>query len=303
MATYNRAHTIEYTIKSILDQTYSNWECIIIDDGCTDSTAQVLAPFTKEDKRIIFKKRPDTYLKGLPGSRNYGLDLAKGSYIIFFDDDDIVHPQNLKICIDLINRNSKVKFVHYSKKSFVSQEDIRMIKNYDSNAFRFTDTTIIEKVIKGNIGLASCTVLWDKQCFDNIRFNEELQYAEEWECYTRILLDNPFGIITKQILYYNRKHLASNTGQFYAGNFIQKQSKINASKLIINSLSSRGRLSKSLIKHFVWKAVQLNSEALFKYILVQPNVSTIEKLKAIIRFRLSPFIKLYLRIKKSLLSV
>ena len=88
MATYNRAQFIMETLNSIKNQTYKNWECLIIDDGGSDNTEDVIAPLLKKDTRFKFLKRTDKYLKGLPGCRNYGLDVAQGDYIIFFDDDD-----------------------------------------------------------------------------------------------------------------------------------------------------------------------------------------------------------------------
>ena len=93
MATYNRAHFIVETLQSIQNQTFQDWECIIIDDGGTDNTTEVIQPIVANDKRFQFVKRESNYQKGLPGCRNYGIDLARGDYIIFFDDDDIVHPQ------------------------------------------------------------------------------------------------------------------------------------------------------------------------------------------------------------------
>ena len=75
MATYNRAHFIVETLQSIQNQTFENWECIIIDDGGTDNTNEVIAPILEKDTRFQFVKRTDSYQKGLPGCRNYGLDL------------------------------------------------------------------------------------------------------------------------------------------------------------------------------------------------------------------------------------
>ena len=89
MATYNRASFIVETLQSIQNQIFKDWECLIIDDGGTDATAAIIAPILAQDNRFQYLLRPDTYQKGLPGTRNYGLDLAKGDYIIFFDDDDI----------------------------------------------------------------------------------------------------------------------------------------------------------------------------------------------------------------------
>ena len=84
LATFNRAHLIVETLQSIQNQTYQNWECLIIDDGGTDNTSVVISPILEQDSRFKFLKRTGSYKKGLPGCRNYGLDLSKGQYVIFF---------------------------------------------------------------------------------------------------------------------------------------------------------------------------------------------------------------------------
>ena len=117
MATYNRAHFIIETLKSIQNQTFKDWECLIIDDGGTDNTQEVITNFLEEDKRFQYLKRESNYQKGLPGCRNYGLDLSKGDYIIFFDDDDVVHPLNLELCAkELVN--NEVSFCRYDRNVF-----------------------------------------------------------------------------------------------------------------------------------------------------------------------------------------
>ena len=90
MATYNRAHFIVETLLSIQNQIFQDWECLIIDDGGTDNTAEVIKPILDQDTRFSYRKRPEQYQKGLPGCRNYGIDLAQGQYIIFFDDDVLI---------------------------------------------------------------------------------------------------------------------------------------------------------------------------------------------------------------------
>ena len=112
MATFNRAHFIVETLKSIQDQTYKYWECLIIDDGGTDNTVDVISPILIKDKRFKYYKRPQFHKKGLPGCRNYGIELAKGHFIIFFDDDDIVHPQNLEFCVSDL-KNTTFDFFRY----------------------------------------------------------------------------------------------------------------------------------------------------------------------------------------------
>ena len=118
MATYNRAHFILETLRSIQEQTFSDWECLIVDDGGTDNTVDVISSVLLNDKRFKFFKRPESYLKGLPGCRNFGLDIAAGKYIIFFDDDDIVHPWNLEICSEEL-ANKQLDFCRYLREVFV----------------------------------------------------------------------------------------------------------------------------------------------------------------------------------------
>jgi GalNAc5-diNAcBac-PP-undecaprenol beta-1,3-glucosyltransferase len=119
MATYNRAHFIVETLLSIQNQDFKEWECIIIDDGGTDDTKDIIKVILDNDIRFRFLTRDKRYKKGLPGCRNCGLDKAKGEYIIFFDDDDIVHPQNLSISLNCLE-TSKKDFCHYAKSPFIN---------------------------------------------------------------------------------------------------------------------------------------------------------------------------------------
>ena len=108
MATYNRAHFIVETLHSIQNQTFKNFECLIIDDGGTDDTLQVINPILNEDTRFQFLKRSVNYTKGLPGCRNFGLDIAKGEYII--TSVNKVHVENYDLLIkNLLNSIEKEK--------------------------------------------------------------------------------------------------------------------------------------------------------------------------------------------------
>ena len=85
---YNRAQYIEKCINSILGQTYSNWELILIDDGSEDNTAEICKDYMQQDKRISMITNNRNL--GVANSRNKGLDAVKGDYIIFVDSDDFV---------------------------------------------------------------------------------------------------------------------------------------------------------------------------------------------------------------------
>lgn len=276
MATYNRAHFIVETLLSVQNQTFLNWECLIIDDGGSDNTQEVVTSFIEKDKRFQFFKRTENYTKGLPGCRNYGLDLAKGDYVIFFDDDDIVHPDNLRIGVEIIQSNN-VDFCHYQKQSFQNEKPI--ITNLPITICETLNKDKIEKVIRQEIGLASCTVLWKKECFRTIRFNESLFYAEEWECYSRIISANFKGIIIDNVLYYNRKHLQSNTGEFYSNSPIRIESYVKAVLLILQNLQKQNLLNSSLKRHFIISSRDFEEYDLFKKILCLLDFPIFEKIK------------------------
>ena len=297
MATYNRANFIKETLLSIQNQTFANWECIIIDDGGTDNTGDIIQEVLQDDKRFQFLKRTGQYKKGLPGCRNCGLDLAQGDYIVFFDDDDIVHPDNLKISHTII-MNNNVDFCHYQKQSFENEGPVfqfQMVQNRTS----LSDKDI-ESVLTQKIGMASCTVLWSKKCFESIRFREELLYAEEWECYSRIIMNGFRGLIIDSVLYFNRKHPNSNTAEFYRNNTIRKTSKKDAILLVIGNLKNKGFLTNSLIRYFIQMSLQFKEFNLFKSILAEAKMSNVEQIKWLVFYKLLP-LRLFLhKFKKQL---
>lgn len=272
MATYNRAHYISEALESIQKQTYKNWECIIIDDGGTDDTSQVISKILECDSRFKFLKRPDNYKKGLPGCRNYGLDLAKGNYIIFFDDDDIVHPQNLELCIQGV-KTDNYAFCHYKKQSF--GDVIPTFKTQILSIDKCLNRKSIAELVTQKVGIASCTVLWSVNCFDNLRFNEDLKYAEEWECYCRILLNGHEGVMLHNILYYNKKHIESNTGEFWGGSEMRLQSKKQAAILMTKNLVEAQYMTPGLMKYLSGLAIgyrdyNLLNEMLF---IIKPKIN------------------------------
>lgn len=297
MATYNRAHFIVETLQSIQNQTFTDWECLIVDDGGIDNTLEVIAPILEKDNRFKFIKRSDKHLKGLPGCRNYGLDLSKSEYVIFFDDDDIVHPNNLATCLEILESNT-VDFCHYQKLAYSGQKPL--IESKPIAIQQYLTKGDIEKVITQEIGLASCTVLWKKKCFENCRFNEDLLYAEEWECYSKIITEGFNGVIIENILYYNRKHPNSNTGEFYRNDKIRVNSKKEAIRLITDNLVNNNLLSESLLKYLSGLAIGYRDTKLLNDIILKSRIKLNNKLFLQLKYWLFPIWKVYKRVGKKI---
>lgn len=79
--TYNRAHLIGETLDSVLAQTYKNWECIIVDDGSSDNSDEIIDECVKKDARFKYYQRPDEHLPGGNGARNYGFRMSRGTKV------------------------------------------------------------------------------------------------------------------------------------------------------------------------------------------------------------------------------
>ena len=88
--TFNREYLLQYTLDSILNQTYINWECILVDDGSTDDTLGVIKKYLFIDSRFKFYKRPFYIKKGANSCRNFGFSKISGEFIQWFDSDDIM---------------------------------------------------------------------------------------------------------------------------------------------------------------------------------------------------------------------
>lgn len=299
--TYNRAHLIKQTLKSVQAQTFSSWECLIIDDGSTDDTQYVLKTFLEEDERIKYFKRDLTHQKGPSGCRNQGLDLAKGEFLIFFDSDDIVHPRVLEICLDLLD-SEDLEYCRFNKTPFWGDwnghfDEVTKFKS------QYLDRDVITAMVTNQLPFACCTVMWRRKAIASKRFNEDLSYAEEWEYYTRLLLSGMKGISIDRSLYYNRKHHHSNTGEFWRKDPIRLASKIKASKEMIKNISKRSLLEPTLTKYFIRLAFLLNSYSLLQVILDRSEYGWVDKFKYKAGFVFYPVLRPVFRLKGRLKSV
>lgn len=106
---YNAEKYILETINSVINQTFKDWELIIIDDGSTDKTANIVKEFCENDKRINYYYQKNS---GVSVARNFGMSKAKGEYIAFLDADDIWLPEFLKYTVNFLNNNNDTGLVN-----------------------------------------------------------------------------------------------------------------------------------------------------------------------------------------------
>jgi glycosyltransferase involved in cell wall biosynthesis len=201
---FNRAHLICETLDSIINQTYSNWECIIVDDHSEDNTEIVVADYVKKDNRFSFFKKPKNLPKGPSASRNYGFSKSKGNYINWLDSDDLMHPEKLEI--DLKNIQSGDYDFTISQSEFFTDDGTSPTKKF-WNKNLWSDDPINDFILK-KIGWSTNAPLWKKKSLikSNLYFDIELITSDDYLYHIQALLNNLKPIVNKCSLIKQREH-------------------------------------------------------------------------------------------------
>jgi len=124
--TFNRAHLIGETLDSVLAQTYTNWECIVVDDGSSDNTKEIVQQYIEKDQRYSYLK--NDRVKGAQGARNKGVLAANGEYVQFLDSDDFIDYNKILKQICVLTKNPKLEMVFCLSEYFQRENGI-VIKN------------------------------------------------------------------------------------------------------------------------------------------------------------------------------
>lgn len=115
---FNAEEFTSQMVDSIIAQTYTNWELIIVDDGSTDNSINIINTFVSKDKRIKLIVRPDNIEKGAPSCRNIGINNSNGKYIIFFDADDYIAPYCLEQRVTFLEKHNECDFAIFPMLAF-----------------------------------------------------------------------------------------------------------------------------------------------------------------------------------------
>ena len=105
---YNTAQYLDQCLESVLVQSYTDWECIVVDDGSTDNSGEICDKWGKRDSRFVILHQKN---QGVSAARNKGLERCKGEYICFIDSDDWVEPTYLSHLYDGMKNNEGVDMV------------------------------------------------------------------------------------------------------------------------------------------------------------------------------------------------
>lgn len=178
--TYNRAHLIEKTIRSILQQTLTDYEILVVDDGSKDNTEQVVKSIT--DPRITYYKKANGERAA---ARNFGTAHSKGSYVTFFDSDDLMYPHHLQHAHDFISQHVAPEWFHLGF-DYKDPHDV-VIKNPEPLNDKIQRTLLFDNRLSCN------GVFLKKSIADQYPFYEDraLASSEDWELWIRLICSFP----------------------------------------------------------------------------------------------------------------
>lgn len=190
---------IHQCIDSILNQTFNDFELILVDDGSPDKCGEICDEYAKQDSRIKVIHKENG---GLSDARNFGIDVAKGDYITFVDSDDDIDKNMYQDMICFLEKNEldiiccDTYLVRGNKKKFRPR--------YDNNKIFNQNEAIIE-ILNGNLDNAAWNKIYKRYLFKNIRYPKGRIYEDVATTYKLVYLANKVGYLKKPYYYYYKR--------------------------------------------------------------------------------------------------
>lgn len=210
-------------IESILNQTYKDFELLLIDDGSPDCCPQICENFAKKDPRIIVIHKKNG---GLSDARNSGLDIAKGNYIMFVDSDDFISTNALEILINVAKKHT-ADIVQAEATRDISKLGVVIespINTFDSGEYAFTDY-----LVKHSIKDMAWAKLYRRNLFDGIRYPVGQYNEDTLTTYKLLLAAKKVVCISSPIYFYRINNNGITHGDYnvkhFAAHDIPKQIK------------------------------------------------------------------------------
>jgi len=183
---------IHTCIESVLNQTYSNWELILVNDGSPDNSPEICDEYASQDQRIKVFHKPNG---GVASARNLGLDNITGEYVTFLDSDDFFHPEYLESLLNLGIQHSadivQCGFIRGVEKTFPiinKEQEIKVVDNYDV-------------FLKGYAKIIVWGKLYKKYLFEELKIPENKLFEDDfitWRWYYKAKKI----VVTNKLLYY-----------------------------------------------------------------------------------------------------
>lgn len=262
---YNHSLYIGEAIQSVMNQTYQNWELIVVDDGSKDNSLEIIGEFVKKDSRIQLVAQENS---GAHNAINRGLEMAKGKYLAVLNSDDIYEDNRFAIMIEDMEKNPQIDFscsyisvINSKGKKLGVKEGWRNMESWvvphKELSFAATDDFKLN-LIMGNFTSTTSNFLFTRRLYEKIGGMRNLRFAHDWDFALRAAEVTECKLIEEPLLRYrvhetntissNRKWMlfeiawmwAANLERFY-GTLLFKTQNDNADIIaLVESLNLQG---------------------------------------------------------------
>ena len=194
MSVYNGEKFLSEAVESILNQTFRNFEFLIIDDGSTDTSFQILSTYAAQDERVRIVRNDENV--GLTRSLNKGLELSNGEYIARMDSDDISLPERLSSQVDFLDKRQEIAVVG-SGIQIIDENSTVVGSRFPKNDNTFLKRNLILK----NSAFAHSSVMFRKDVVMKTGgYDNDFRYAQDYELWSRISENHSIGTIEKPLI-------------------------------------------------------------------------------------------------------
>lgn len=214
---FNLENYIDKTLESIVQQTFLDWEALVIDDDSSDNTSKIIKRWTLRDERIRFLRNQKS--KGPSGARNTGIDNARGQWVAFLDGDDMFERNALESRIEAAKANPSCRFI---------SGDFKNLSEGDTSGKPFSETNVywreclhgdgdlqtaprliydpIQLFLKASLTCTDCVMVHTQLLRDLSGFNESFKTAEDNHLWMRLAasVDNML-FVPKSMAYYRKR--------------------------------------------------------------------------------------------------
>jgi len=206
---YNQGQFLDETLLSVFNQTYANWECIIVNDGSKDNTKEIAENWIKKDSRYKYFDKENG---GLSSARNLGLENVKGDFIQFLDSDDCIEKTKFEKSLNELksSKNTDVKVVVSNFRMFTDNINNTSEPYCNLNAEVLSFENLLYNWDESFTIPIHCA-LFDSSLFNKFRFPEHLKSKEDWVMWVSLFHNNCKGIFINETLAFYRINSASMT--------------------------------------------------------------------------------------------
>ncbi|MEO1184463.1 MAG: glycosyltransferase [Cyanobacteria bacterium J06636_27] len=259
ITSYNKAIYLKQAVESVFAQSYSNIECIIVDDGSTDNTEEIVQELIAKYPQIkyFFKQNG-----GISSARNFGNSKATGEWVQFLDADDWIHEDKIKSQLECLQDfTDKEVFTYSDYQRVYVDKDNQIIKRISHNIAHLSQEELINRLLicpdflaDSPFPLLQQAMLFKKTIFEKYQFNENLKACEDRELMINLLMnENISYVYTPMIAAYYRKHAANLTDN----GLLMRESYIRYFEIVKQKHQDSISLNRKSLNLLVEKSIEL----------------------------------------------